>query len=71
MTEKSADVNDLASDLEQAERDYAIQSARNYRSPIATGLCLYCSSEVGSGMRWCNSDCRNDWERIEPAKLGW
>lgn len=73
MTDKHTDPLDITSDLEQAERDHAIQSARNYKSPVATGLCLNCSAEVAYGMRWCNSDCRNDWERYseEPSRVNW
>ena len=66
-----SDELDRASDLEQAERDHAIASARNYKAVVATGLFLYCSSEVSDGKRWCNADCRDDWENSEPARLGW
>lgn len=67
-----SDEIDRASDLEQSSRDYAIESARQYKSPVATGLCLFCSAEVASGMRWCNTECRNDYERYsEKPRLHW
>lgn len=66
-----SDEIDRAREYEQVQRDYLIESARRYKSPVATGLCLYCSSEVSNGLRWCNSDCRNDYERLEPSRLEW
>jgi hypothetical protein len=29
----------------------------------ATGACLWCGDEVSAGRRWCDADCRDDWER--------
>lgn len=29
----------------------------------ATGECLYCTEVVGEGKRWCDTDCRDGWER--------
>lgn len=71
MTDKLTDPLDIASDLEQAERDYAINAARNYKSPVATGLCLNCSAEVSAGRRWCDKSCADDWESHEQPRLGW
>jgi len=27
-----------------------------------TGECLNCFEPVGFGMRWCDADCRKDWD---------
>lgn len=31
--------------------------------PHGIGMCLNCSAEVKGEARWCDSECRNDWER--------
>jgi hypothetical protein len=36
--------------------------------PAATGECLFCEYPLAEGMRWCDANCRSDWERIENAK---
>lgn len=33
--------------------------------PEATGFCLYCDEPVAPGLRWCNAECRNDWQAEE------
>lgn len=31
---------------------------------VAIGECLYCGENIAEpGRRWCNSDCRDYWER--------
>jgi RNA polymerase-binding transcription factor DksA len=32
-------------------------------APEATGFCLSCGEPLPDGRRWCNADCRDDWER--------
>ena len=60
-----ADEIDRASDQEQVLRDSAIYSARQVRNIIlSTGKCLQCDADVAGDRRWCNSDCRDDWEKI-------
>ena len=29
----------------------------------ATGYCFNCGEELPPGMRWCDADCTQDWER--------
>lgn len=31
--------------------------------PEATGSCLWCGVEVAAGARWCDRECRDDWEQ--------
>ena len=39
--------------------------------PAATGHCLYCNAELPFGHRWCNSDCREDYDlEIESNRRG-
>ena len=65
---------DRASDQEQAQRDAAIRNASSFGSVLKPcGKCLNCGDQIGGDLRWCNSDCRNDFEKRneEPAKLWW
>lgn len=39
-------------------------SWRKHTAPSATGLCLNCDADLSdSGRRWCDTDCRDDWEK--------
>lgn len=59
-----SDEFDMASDLEQAQRDIAINNARKKTvAAVAIGLCLNCMVKVKDGRRWCCSDCRDDWSK--------
>lgn len=40
---------------------------RRPSGPTATGFCLSCETPVGEGMRWCDANCRDDFERAERA----
>lgn len=65
---------DLASDREQLERDAAIRNASAYRSNLKPcGKCLNCGEEVASELRFCDADCRDDFQsrNEEPARLNW
>lgn len=33
-----------------------------------TGLCLYCAHVVMDAARWCDAECRDDWEWINARK---
>lgn len=65
--EKLSDQLDIASALEQKAADVAINAAREAaKKPEAeaVGHCLFCAEEFPEGdtRRWCDADCRNDWE---------
>lgn len=52
--------------MTDAREEVALAAARAHRlpaGPAATGSCLWCDEPVASGVRWCSSDCRDDWER--------
>lgn len=52
--------------LRQAE--LAAQQARREAGPRATGACLFCDATLTeAGQRWCDSYCRDDWEREQRA----
>jgi len=36
--------------------------------PKANGRCLYCEEPVEADARWCDVDCRDDWEKENARK---
>jgi len=60
-----SDMVDLAQ--EQSERLEEIR-LRNCRlqaqaAPLPTGVCFNCGELVMDSLRWCDIECRDDWER--------
>lgn len=56
------DIIDQAND--QAEMiANAYRAIRRPEGPRATGRCLFCEESVTDGRRWCDAECRDDWER--------
>lgn len=55
-----------------AERTELILNAglshRAPEPPPATGRCLNCEEPLDAGMRWCDADCKEDWERRQAKK---
>lgn len=56
------DPNERASELEELARQSAMVTSKKPEGPVATGCCLYCGERLPKPMRWCDADCRNDWE---------
>lgn len=44
-------------------------AAKGQALPIATGHCFNCSNGLALDERWCDSDCRNDWEARQHKRL--
>lgn len=63
-----ADEFDRASDIEMAQREFAIKNAKNGKKIEATGHCLYCNAELPNQKRWCDEWCRDEWQMEEDAK---
>lgn len=66
------DVIDMASDRELLDREIALRAAR--RAAEREKLpdirqCHYCGEETPKGARFCDSDCRDGWQREQAAKL--
>lgn len=36
---------------------------RKPEGPVATGYCLHCDEPLPAEHRWCDSDCRDAWEK--------
>lgn len=62
------DIYDQASNREQLDRDLAVNSARKANpEALAIGHCLWCNAELFGAQRWCDADCREDWELAQEA----
>ncbi len=61
---------DVASELEELFLNVSLANSKNktFDSPVATGKCLFCEENVERPKRWCDSDCRDDWQRLTNAK---
>lgn len=56
---------DNASDTEMLFNRIAIEQAKHSAPKLqATGFCLWCEEEVEVGRRFCDADCRTDYERF-------
>ena len=65
------DIVDEANELAQQAVDNAIESARKATPEAkATGKCLNCGYHVPPGHRWCDADCREDWQRTKTKPFG-
>jgi len=68
------DISDRATEREEFDRIIALrqQSARAPDIP-ATGECHNCAASVPPGARFCDRDCREDWQREQDARQrgGW
>ena len=58
------DLADLAQIQWEHLDEYRLK-ARQPPAPEATGFCLNCGEPLPPGQRWCDSDCRDDWERLD------
>jgi len=65
-----ADRSDLK--IEAAILD-GVRKARAAAALPWTGYCLNCEAEVVEQLRFCDADCRDDFERLERARRlrGW
>lgn len=53
---------DIAAEREEIDRNIAMATKRPV-GPEPTGECLHCGEAVEDPRRWCNSDCRDAWEK--------
>ncbi len=41
-----------------------IRASAGIETPPANGRCLWCDNEIGAGRRFCDADCRDDFDRF-------
>lgn len=63
-----ADDADITQERQERELDLFL---RERRAPLiqATGVCLNCNTPLKGERRWCDADCRDDWERQQKRKV--
>ena len=58
--------------VDRAQQDmdfYASHRVEEHRPEHrATGGCLYCGEPVPPGERWCDKECRDEWEKEEKVR---
>lgn len=59
-----ADVLDKADEAQEAfMREALSRVGRPLQQVAGIGMCLNCGAEVQGDGRWCDADCRDDWEK--------
>jgi len=64
-----SDAVDRGNDRAQEELDELLAIRRPVRQATATGFCLHCEAEFDGSRRnhrWCNAECRDDWQKRNP-----
>ena len=67
----------MADDIDIANERAALRlkkqlEVRKPTGPAATGYCLNCDSPMESDIserRWCDQECRDDWQKREDRRL--
>lgn len=56
---------DIADKAAEAEACFArsAETTKRPEGPKPCGYCYNCEEPVAEGMRWCDTDCRSDYER--------
>lgn len=64
-----SDIADIANDAAEQALASHLANARGATSALPyTGNCHYCGDITGGGARFCDADCRDDYQR-ERAQL--
>lgn len=58
-----ADEVDRALERDEVLGPYMLRNARKPEAPPFSGLCLNCDEPTEFPHRWCDIDCRADWEQ--------
>lgn len=66
--ERISDLSDLATAFEGKYLESAL-SERKPNAPKPCGHCLNCEAPLPEGRRWCDADCRDDWEKLKAAGI--
>jgi len=65
----------MADEIDRANEEaefFLSRSIRNNlaarRSISARGACLFCREALAEGLRFCDADCRDDFDRLSEAR---
>lgn len=63
MRDFVADESDMATERELLDTELAIRAALAKHNPLPpVGFCYNCEARLSNGNRFCDVDCRDDWE---------
>jgi hypothetical protein len=66
---READIVDRACELEQRLTHAYIEHARNRANEVeAGGACNYCDEPIAPALKFCDAQCRDDWQRERDAR---
>ena len=58
---------DITAEREAAAAPYLLAASKRPEGPAPTGECFWCGETVADHMRWCDSECRDQYEREQRA----
>lgn len=63
----------MSDDIDRAQNEVERTLAEALRSrrpsgPSPTGRCLHCDEIVSDTQRWCDAECRDQWEALRTRK---
>jgi hypothetical protein len=59
-----SDIGDDAAVIIELQNKVSLDnSRRDEPSGTANGECWFCEEYLPAGHRWCNAQCRDDWQR--------
>ena len=58
----------MSDDIDRAQNEVERSLGQALRTrkpagPVANGRCHYCGELLGDTQRWCDTGCRDNWER--------
>lgn len=64
-----ADIVDVTAEREPHNMKLALLRSKRQEGPVATGWCLNCDTELeDDGRRWCDAECRDQWEKDQTQR---
>lgn len=57
------DIVDKANEWVELELELRLRATKPTQEVAATGECLLCGEELPQGMRWCDAEHRDRWEK--------
>lgn len=63
------DIIDQAAEREEMDRALCLAAAHRHEPELpAIGICYNCEASIPEGAKFCDCDCRNDYQRRKAAE---